>query len=265
MVARARVITRRQMLILVAALLGLLVLALRWNALQQPPPTTHDLFPYGELRVGIDASYPPFANTGPDGLYGLEVDLAVALAERLGIPVRFVNLGYDGLYDALRVDQVDVLISMLLIDPARRDDVLYTRPYFNAGLVLVSRADSGINSMDALPGRALAYEFGSPADAEARRWLRRVLPFETRPYELGRYALDAVRLEQADAALVDAITAQLYLNEHPDWDATLHYVTDTWYAAATRADRGPTWEAINQALEALAQDGTLDRIIDRWL
>lgn len=263
MAARARLVNPR--LVALLGLLALGLLLLRWNANERPQLPARALFSHGELRVGVDASYPPFAEVGPDGLYGLEIDLAAALAERLDLPVRFVNLGYDGLYDALRVDQVDVLLSMLLIDPARANDVRYTRPYFNAGLVLVGNRSSGLDSMDALPGHALAYEFGSAADAEARRWLRRVLPFETRPYELGSYALDAARLSEADAALVDAITARLYLEEHPGWKATMHYVTDVWYAAAVRADRDRVWDAMNSALEALAQDGTLDHIIDRWL
>lgn len=227
------------------------------------PPA--QVFPYDELRVGIDPSYPPFAAAGPDGLYGLEVELAQALGDELGLPVRFVTLGYDGLYDALRVDSVDVLISALYIDPARRNDVTYTRPYFDAGLVLVSPVGTPYGDMSLMPGHALAYEFGSAADAEARRWLRRVHPFERRPYELGRYALDAVRLGDADAALVDAVTAQLYLRDHPDWAAQRFYVTHNSYAMAVRADRGAVWAAVNDALESLAFDGRLAAIVDRWL
>lgn len=246
------------------AMAGVLYL-LRWNAVERPGLPAREIFLYGELRVGVDASYPPFAVATSDDLFGLEIDIATTLGERLDIPVRFVNLGYDGLYDALKVDQVDMLISTLLIDPARRNDVIYTLPYFNAGLVLVSAAESPYTSMDAMPGNRLAYEFGSSAEAEARKWLRRVLPFESRPYELATYALDAVRLGEADAALVDATTARLYLRDHPDWNAQFHPVTDTWYAIATRSDRGEAWAAINDALQSMIEDGTLNALIAKWM
>ena len=82
-------------------------------------------------------------------------------------------MGYDGLYDSLKADQVDVVISALLVDPSRLGDVRYARHYFNAGLVLVSPASNPLNSMDDLPGYALAFEYASDADLEARRWLRR--------------------------------------------------------------------------------------------
>jgi ABC-type amino acid transport substrate-binding protein len=118
--------------------------------------------------------------------------------------------------------------------------------------------------MEQLAGHALAYEFGSNADALARRWLRRIAPFETQPYELPNHALDAVRIGSADAALVDSISARLYLREH-NWQANLSTITNNWYPIAVPIDEVARWEALNKALRALDQDGTLDRIIDEWL
>lgn len=246
------------------ALAGVLFV-LRWNAVERPGPPLKELFPYGEMRVGVDASYPPFAAATADDLFGLDIDLGRAIAERLGVPVRFVNMGYDGLYDSLKADQVDVVISALVIDYSRANDVLYTIPYYNAGFVLVSRADRPFMTMNELSSYALAFEFGSDADTLARAWLRRIPPFETRPYELPAYALDAVRLGQADAALVDATAARLYGRDFPGWNMQMQPVTDSLYAAAVRIDRGKTWEAINYALQTLADDGTLAALVERWL
>ncbi len=241
------------------------LLVIRWVAIERPNAPPRLLFPYGEMRVGVDASYPPFAVATADDLFGVDIDLGRALAARLGVPVRFVNMGYDGLYDSLKADQVDVVISALLVDPTRLEDVRYTRHYFNNGLVLVSPGDKPLASMYDLPNYSVAYEFGSEADQEARTWLRRILSFETRPYELPQYALDAVRLNVADAALVDATSARLYMRENADWNGQYHYVTDSWYAVAVRIDRFEMWAVVNEALQSLADDGTLDAILARWL
>jgi polar amino acid transport system substrate-binding protein len=239
--------------------------ALRWSSVERPGPPVKELFPYGEMRIGVDASYPPFAVATATDLFGLDIDLGQALAKRLDVPVRFVNMGFDGLYDSLKNDQVDVLLSALLIDASKTGGVRYTIPYYDAGLVLVSDAGQSFDSMRGLPGYALAFEFGSEADIVARAWLRRIPAFEMRPYELPDYALDAVRLRQADAALTDATSTRLYLRVHPDWQAYYTYVTDAFYAAAVRIDRGRTWDAVNQAMRSLADDGTLEEIILRWL
>lgn len=239
--------------------------SIRWNAIERPGAPLRQIFPYGELRIGVDASSPPFAVATADDLFGLEIDLGRALADQIGIPVRFVNMGYDGLYDSLRADQVDIVISTLTLDPLRTNDVLYTRDYFNAGLVLISSASKPITAMASLAGHTLAFEFGSEADGYSRQWLRRILPFERQPYELPAYALDAVRLGQADAALVDAITARLYLREHPDWPANLAYITYNPYRIAVRIDRWDTWAKINLTLQSFADNGILERIVNEWL
>ena len=89
--------------------------------------------PAALTRIGVDASNPPFAVATADDLFGLEIDLGHALAEEIGVPVRFINMGYDGLYDSIRADQVDMVISTLTMDPLRTNDVRYTQPYFDAG------------------------------------------------------------------------------------------------------------------------------------
>jgi ABC-type amino acid transport substrate-binding protein len=248
------------LLIIFMAIAGLVLLR---HIRDGAPPPASELFPTGELRIGIDPSNPPFAAATANDLYGLDIDLSRELDKRLDLPVRFVYLGYDGLYDALKSDQVDALVAGLLIDLTRLNDVHYSQAYFNAGLVLVS--DKGITRMEELPDHSLAYEFGSEADTQARTWLRRILPFETRPYELARYALDAARVGDADAALVDNVTARLYLRDHSDWHPDLNNVTDNLYAIATQSRRPEISVAINQALQSIIDDGTLDAILKRWL
>ncbi len=243
----------------------LLIAALVLVLITQPSaePNVYEVFRTAEIRVGVDASYPPFAVATADDLYGLEIDLARAIGARLGLPVRFVNLGFDGLFDALTTDQVDVLISALPIDLARSGAVHYTQPYFNAGLVLVSTG--AYTSLRDLPGHRLAYEYGSTAESEVRLWLRRVQPFDLLPLETPAEALEAVRSGAAEAALVDAITARLYLRVHADWGAASSPVTDTLYALVTRGDRPEVAAQIDGALAELFADGTVAALIDRWL
>ena len=95
-----------------------------------------EAFPRGEIVIGIDASYPPFAIDEGGTLTGLDIDVAEAIATEIGLPARFVNIGYYGLYDALISGKVDLLISALRVEPSRMADVLYTRHYFDNGLVL---------------------------------------------------------------------------------------------------------------------------------
>lgn len=250
-------------LILVVPVIGLAMIVV--SRMPVPESTLADAFPYGEIRIGVDASFPPFAVDNGQTMYGADIDLGNAIGKHLNLPVRFINIGYDALYDALATDKVDVLISALNVNPLKTQDVRYTRHYFDNGLLLVSAADSPFISMETLPGHRLAYEFGGTADNEVRLWSRRLAEFEQRPYELPAYALEAVRLGEADAALVDATAYHLYLREHPDWPVQAHYVTNSFYAIAVRIDRTATFKFVNDAIWIFLADGTLDAILQKWL
>jgi len=114
------------------------------SACARPDDTWDRVRETGVLRVGMDASFPPFETIAADGaLAGFDVDLARELGRRLGVEIQFVaNLPYDGLYDALAVDRVDVVISALVVNPARMADFAYSASYFDAGQVLVVRPPS---------------------------------------------------------------------------------------------------------------------------
>ncbi|GAB5490165.1 MAG: ABC transporter substrate-binding protein ArtJ [Phototrophicaceae bacterium] len=227
------------------------------------PPSLEDAFPSGTIIVGVDATYPPFAVDNGQELYGIDIDLGNALAEQMEMPIRFVNMGFDGLYDALIDGQVDIVISALLVNSARTNDVRYTQPYFDNGLVLVSD-NPDLQTVDDLASRSVALEYGSIAHSQANFWEQRLDPFMIMPYELPNYALDALRLDDSDFALVDTTSYWLYRGQNPDWQSQSERVNNAFYAIATRYDREATWVWVNVELGRLKRDGVVQDIIDEW-
>jgi len=252
------------------ALLALLLLAL-WpqdQAVQQQAAARR-IIASGVLRIGIDPSYPPFATWQAEHLVGFDVDLGHALAEALGLEARFVPLSFDGLYDSLQTVQVDIVISALVYNPARTAQVAYTRPYYDNGLLLVSPAQAPLEDMSALPSLRLAYQYGSEADTEARKWARRIADFATLPYELPTHALDALCLGQADAALVEATTYFLHARQAreqgPPCPTQARYITHNTYVIATRLDQSALRDALDGLIESFQRTGRLDALRALWL
>jgi ABC-type amino acid transport substrate-binding protein len=221
----------------------------------------------GELRVGLDASFPPFESLDADGnVVGFDADLAGAIAGALGAEPVFVNVGFDGLYDALQAGRVDVVISGLPYDPRRTQDVIYSEPYFNAGQVLVVRAgDEMFAGPDtALSGRTVAVEWGSLADMEARRLAETADGLQTLPQPTAQDALNALASGQADAAIVDAVSAYQFIGGGGEEVRIVETLTDEPYVIASRARSPRLAEAIDGALAALRESGMLDTLQARW-
>ncbi len=258
-----------------ARTLGLLAVMAALAACARPDDAWTRVLETGRLRVGMDASFPPFEFVAADGaLTGFDVALGRELGRRLGVEVEFVaNLPYDGLYDALAVDRVDVVISALVVNPVRMGDFAYSASYFDAGQVLVAPSngpDSGTGSVQGmadLGGRRLAVELGTRGDLEARRWARRLLDLTLVHYQTAEEALEAVRAGRADAALVDHVSALGGIDPagEPGLAVVGGPVVEEPYAVAVHRSSRQLLRAIDQTLAEMEEDGTLEQMREEWL
>ncbi|MCY4022757.1 MAG: transporter substrate-binding domain-containing protein [Anaerolineaceae bacterium] len=254
----------RRAVLIALGLMALTIVAALAGRGRTPAPEVADLFPGGILRMGIETSPSPYIHLWDGEPAGLVIGLGQALAGELGLTPLFVNVSLDGRFDALRLGIVDLLIVVDARQTAMEADVLATRPWFNAGLALVSHEDLPFRSMQDMAGRSLALALGSAADAEARRWQRRIAAFTVLPYELPQHALDALRFRVAHAALVDALDARLYLRQQ-EMTLVMHQVSDQHLAMALLSDPPTRWRVVDRALGKLFEQGTVARLLDRWL
>lgn len=249
----------------VAALLTLWALTRPGMPLGPIDLTWHRMQVNRDFYVGIDPSYPPFAEWTPDAIVGIEPDIARKLGERMGVETSILIMGYDGLYDALYTGEVDLILAGLRADPLYAEWVHYSPPYFDAGQVLVSRADAPVDEMAALDGKRLGVEIASAGDQAAQRWQRRLDTLHVERYLLPEDALVAVERGEVDAALVDAITAREYLRTHSGLVRAAEMTAPDEYVIAMRRANYRLIEAVEASLADMQADGTLDAIIEQWL
>lgn len=220
----------------------------------------------GVWRVGIDASFPPFDGLDAAGQpVGFDVDLARALAARWGVQVHFEGIGFDGLVDAVFAGRIDAAVSALPYQPERTQDVAFSESYFDAGLVLVLPAAQAASvTLNDLAGRRVAVEWGSEGDVQARVLRRRWPDLAIQPLDTPQAALLAVAEGQADAALVDHISALQFLATDARVGIAPEVVVSDPYTIVLPRKSPRLQEEVNVALRALKADGTLDVLAARW-
>jgi len=219
----------------------------------------------GVMRVAVDASYPPFEFIDEGGnLVGYDIDLARELGGRFGVDVEFVVISFDGLYDALRVERVDLILSALPFDLRLTEDVTYSHSYFNAGQVLVIREEETIISgVEDLQGRRVGVEWGSMGDVEARELLRR-MEFELYQYPAPAEALGMLAEAEIDAVIADAVSVYQFHREHGGVKIAGPPVTDEPYVIATLLNSFILQERLNDAVLELSANGFLDQLRVQW-
>lgn len=220
---------------------------------------TWERFQRGEpLRVAIDPSFPPFDTLDEASqVAGFDVDLAQEVGRRIGAPVQFQAIAFDGLVDAVIAGKADAVISAFPLDPRLTRDVRYSRPYFEAGLVLVAPVGSALAGPDDLAGRTAAVEWGSLGDAWAREHGLTIVRKET-PTD----ALAAVAQEQADVAIVDAVTAAL--STPPGLVIRTPPLQSDPYVIVLPLAAPKLAGAVNEALAAMLADGTWQEIAGKY-
>jgi polar amino acid transport system substrate-binding protein len=132
-----------------------------------------DLAPTGVLRAAINLGNPVLANGGPAAPGGVTVDLARAVAARLGVPVdlRCFAAARES-YEAMVTGRAD--LCFLAIEPARAAEVAFTTPYLLIEGVYAVPADSPIatNADVDRPGVRVAVKRGSAYDLFLSRTLQ---------------------------------------------------------------------------------------------
>ncbi len=221
----------------------------------------------GVLRVALDPSFPPFEFVDGEGkAVGLDVDLARAIAARLGVEAHFITTGYDALYDALTAGRADVIISALYPDPTRMQTFAFSPTYFNAGEVLLVPDNSPIAAVDDLAGRRVALVFGTEAHMVALRWEKTMpIPPIVLTGDSAETIISVLLAGKVDAVIVDNVTAQLSMQQTPGLHTLTPPVTDEPYTVAARQEDAKLVEAITGILNEMQTNGELDALIRQWM
>ena len=222
----------------------------------------------GTLRIGLDPSYPPFEYVDEDTgqVQGYDVDLAREIGRRLGLEVEFVNIGFDSLHDAVQTGKVDAAISGIPYDPTRTEDISYGVWYFNAGQLIVVRADeNNIATVNDFSRRRVGVELGSTADLEVRRLQKRIRDIDLASYPTTDDALIALANRQVDVVIADAVSTYLFMAEGGAVRVVGEPISDESYAVVTGRKSSQLRAAIDTAIEGMRADGFLDALRDKWL
>jgi arginine/lysine/histidine/glutamine transport system substrate-binding/permease protein len=255
-------------LALAVACWALAARGIRDQWLRRPTDATWEAMRHSSvLRVCMEAAYPPFeVQDASSAFSGYDVEMMHELARRWGLRAEFVNVHFDGLYDALLTGKCDAIASALPYDETLTEDFLYSPSYFNAGLLLAVRQDERrISGVNGLGGKRVGVEMGSAADLEARRLLDQGrIPLEIMAYPDARGALQALHDGQVDAAIADSVAVYGFAGDPGGIRYLKKYLTDEQYVIAMRPDSGYLWKRIADELARMKKDGTLEGLAERW-
>jgi polar amino acid transport system substrate-binding protein len=220
----------------------------------------------GVFSVGMEIGYPPMEYFDTDGKtpIGFDVELAQALAAKLGLEFEYVDTAWDGIFAGVDTSKYDCIISSVTYTVERAASFNFTKPYVANSQLLVVRNDSAVKpkSMEEVVGLRLTYQAETTSDTLATEWIAstgtRVDVYE---YDKVMNCFDELTLNRVDVILVDSVVAAEYLSRPGNpFLITAEVSNDEVLAICLKKGNNALTDALNKALDELYADGTLQRI-----
>ena len=222
------------------------------------------------LKVGSDVAYPPFEYMDTDGQtpIGVDMELAAALAEKMGMEVEICNVGWDGIFAGLEKGDYDVVISAVTITPERLEDFIFSDPYIEnwQSIVVMSDAAKKPASPAELEGLRVGYQEETTSDIYLTDYIaKNNINVITSEYATVMNAYEDLAAGRLDAVISDSTVAARYIADEKYTQSWLQSEGEPeLFGVCIPKENTQLRDDINKAMAEIKADGTLDKIINTY-
>ena len=223
----------------------------------------------GKLHMSTNAEFPPYEmTTDAGGFEGIDVEVADAIAKKLGLELVVDDMGFDAALTAVQTGQSDIAMAGITITDERKEVMDFSDSYATGIQVVIVKEDSPIQTVDDLANAEMigcqkattGYIYCSDTPENGGYGEDHVTAFDT-----GALAVMALVNGQVDAVVIDNEPAKAFVAQNPGLK-----ILDTEFAVEDYAigfAKGNTalLEAVNTAMAELKADGTFQNIVDKYI
>ncbi|MDK1476491.1 ABC transporter substrate-binding protein [Streptomyces sp. 549] len=233
----------------------------------------------GVIKVGSDIAYAPMEFDDGGEAVGVDVDIAKALGEQLGVEVKFQNSTFDNLIPATQTGRFDMIMSAMtdtkdrqegLDDGKKVSDGLDFVDYFNAGVsILVQKGNpKGVEKLDDLCGQTVAMQRGTVSEAIAEEQNKSCdKPMKVLKFDKDTEALLQVKQGRAVADLNDFPVAAYNAKTAGggnDFEVVGEQIDEAPYGIAVTKKNTELRDALKEALDAIIENGEYEKVLKEW-
>lgn len=235
-----------------------------------------------QLVMATNAEFPPFEYVNSQGEFeGIDIEIAEAIAEKLGKSLKIENMRFEDILDGVQADRYDFGMAAMTVKPDRMEKVAFSNTYAKGVQVVIVREDSGYSKFEEF------YESfdadGNPAQIKGgiKIGVQKGTTGESyssadpidwgfgsnnvAKYESGEEAIKALIDGKITAVIIDNEPAKAFVKENEGLVILKGAYTDEDYAICVGKDNSELLGQINRAVAELQEDGTIDDILDKYI
>ena len=218
----------------------------------------------GILSVGVEIGYPPMEYYDTDGrtLIGFDIELTTALADRLGLQVKYIDTAWEGMLSGLDTGKYDIAINVTVL-PVRQKRYNFTKPYIgnSMAIILLKEAPLKINEPEDIAGYRIAFQGDTTAQYFAEKLSGSGLQFSSFAYDKITNCFDDLLLQRVDAVIADSLVAYNYTTvKNSRFTIGWQGPADEIIAMCLKKGNDALTAALDNAIDELFADGTIPGI-----
>ena len=244
---------------IIALILCVLTLTCLLAACGAKGKTLDEVKSAGKLTVATSPDFPPFESLEGDTVVGIEVDIMSIIAAELGVELEIVEMDFESVLLGVQTAKYDCGMSGITASDDRKENMLFTTPYYNAAQVIVVKEGSLIESKFDLDGKKISVQTATTAESYCID-----AGYEVQAFVANADAKAALTTGKVDAWVVDNLTAQQMVEEGDGLVILEEKMTEEPYAFAFAFGSEDLVEEINTILEKLIANGTIEAIFVQY-
>ena len=214
----------------------------------------------GKLKVGVEGTYPPYTYHDDNGeLTGFDVEVAKAIADKLGVEADFTESDWDSLLAGIDSGRLDTVINAVSITPEREEKYDFAGPYFYiTQQIVVAKDNDDIVDMASLDGKKMAN-----TATTAYLDLLEDAGVSLVQISTADEAVSLISSGRADFTTFNSVVFNEYLKQHPDANLKVAFVipdVQDEYGVPVKKGETALYDAIQNAIDELKEDGTLSQL-----
>ena len=241
----------------------MIISAFSFTACSNSGKTLQDIKDAGKLVLLTNSGFPPFEYVEGTEVVGVDIELAQLIADEIGVELEVVDMDFNLLIEALKSGKGDLIAAGMTVTDERAEEIDFSIVYIEMGLKVIVPVDSDITSFDDLEGKKIGVQASTTADiyAQENYTTAEVLQF-TKPVD----AVNAVMSGNADAAIIDLLPAEAFVNEYPSEIKLLDgLLSEEVTAMGVQKGSDELLEVVNSVLQKSLDDGTFDTIFNKHM
>ena len=217
----------------------------------------------GKLTMSTTAAFPPYESTDDNGNFvGIDIDVAAAIAEKLGLELQVDDMDFDAALLAAQNGKSDMVMAGVTVTEDRQLVMDFSDSYATGIQSIIVKEDSDIASPDDLADKMIGTQRGTTGYIYCSDDFG---DEHVTPYDNGLTAVQALVNGQVDAVVIDNAPAKEFVEANPGLKILDTAYAEEDYAIGVAKGNTAMLDAINGALEELKNDGTLQAIVDKYI